>query len=111
MALFRQGQPWPLGTLLSNLLGCLVMGALLQWLAEADWFRDTALANEHYRLLFAVGFCGSFTTLSALVYETSVLFHASLGLQAAGYLATSVVGGFASFWLGVAAVRLLMPPG
>lgn len=107
--LVGKGPPLPpLGTLLSNLLGCFIMGVVLQWLAEADWLGGTAVANEHYRLLFAVGFCGSFTTLSALVYEISSMVGAAQTLLAAGYLLASVGGGFLCFFAGIAAARLLL---
>lgn len=97
----------PLGTLVSNLAGCFVMGALLQWLAEANWFHGTAAANEHFRLLFAVGFCGSFTTLSALIYELSTLLNFNQAAQALLYLCASVVGGFICFFAGIHIVRAL----
>ncbi len=101
----------PLGTLVSNLLGCFVMGGLLQWLAEPEWFGGTAIANEHYRLLFAVGFCGSFTTLSAMIYEMGTLLNASLAAQALAYVLASVVGGFLCFYAGIHVTRLLLSAG
>ncbi len=107
----RQGYTLPLGTLLSNLAGCFLLGILLQALADSHWIDGTALAHEAYRLLFAVGFCGSFTTLSALVYETGALSAAGEPLQAAGYLALSVVGGFAGFYVGAWLARALLPGG
>ncbi|MGB5353191.1 MAG: CrcB family protein, partial [Woeseia sp.] len=109
LALARHGSALPLGTLISNLLGCLIMGALLQWLAEADWFHGPSGANEHLRLLFAVGFCGSFTTLSALIYEMSTLLNFNQAAQAFGYLLLSVIGGFLCFFAGIYLVRMLLP--
>lgn len=105
----RQGHVLPLGTLLSNLAGCFLLGVVLQRLAEVDWIDGTLLAHEPYRLLFAVGFCGSFTTLSALVYETGALASASELPQAAIYLLLSVVGGFTCFYAGAWLVRALLP--
>ena len=108
LLLLRQGSVLPLGTLLSNLLGCLVMGFVLQWFAEADWLGGTAVANEHYRLLFAVGFCGSFTTLSALVYEMAALAGIGQAIAAAAYLLASVAGGFLGFFAGIGLARFLL---
>ena len=107
--LARHGAALPLGTLVSNLAGCFIMGALVQWLAEADWFHGTSVAREHYRLLFAVGFCGSFTTLSALVYEMSALINFNQALQAMVYLLLSVVGGFLCFFAGIFMTRAILP--
>lgn len=109
VVLVGKGPPLPpLGTLFSNLAGCLIMGFVLQWLSEVDWLGGTAVANEHYRLLFAVGFCGSFTTLSALIYEMSSMFGGGAALQAAGYLALSIAGGFLGFYAGIGTARLLL---
>ncbi|MBT8084246.1 MAG: fluoride efflux transporter CrcB [Woeseia sp.] len=107
--LARHGAILPLGTLVSNLAGCFIMGALMQWLAEANWLEGTTAANEHYRLLFAVGFCGSFTTLSALVYEMSSLINFNQAMQAAAYLLASVAGGFLCFFAGIYLARAVLP--
>ena len=109
--LARQGHALPLGTLASNLAGCFLLGVVLQRLTETHWLDGTALAHEPYRLLFAVGFCGSFTTLSALVYETGALASASETGYAALYLALSVAGGFGCFYAGAWLVRALLPAG
>ena len=48
----------------------------------------------HNRLLFGVGFCGAFATLSALVLEISTMVQRDdLGVAFA-YLATTLVGGW-----------------
>lgn len=107
--LARTGSNLPLGTLVSNLAGCLVMGALLQTLANTDWFHGSSTANEHYRLLFVVGFCGSFTTLSAMIYEMSALINLNQAAQAFSYLLVSVTGGFLCFFAGIYLVRAVWP--
>ena len=95
----------PMGTLLSNLLGCFIMGILAQLAATSNWFNAAGLFPDHYRLLFAVGFCGSFTTLSALVFEVSDLAHGGNMAASAVYLLSSVAGGFACFYLGMTVIR------
>jgi len=99
----------PAATLVSNLLGCLIMGAVLQWISEAHWFSGARLAHEHYRLVFAVGFCGSFTTLSALIFEMSAMLQREDVLTAFGYLITTLLGGLVCFYAGVVIMRLLLP--
>lgn len=103
----RQADGLPVATLAANLLGCFLMGAVLQWLAESDWFAGTAISQEPYRLLLAVGFCGSFTTLSALVFEMSALLQRQDVALAFGYLAATIAGGFLCFYLGVLLARAL----
>ena len=95
----------PLGTFASNLLGCLVMGLVVQALANPAWFNHSELLVQQHRLLFAVGFCGSFTTLSSLVVEMSTLLERGQLLPAFAYLFATLVGGFASFYAGAAILR------
>lgn len=91
--------PW--GTLAANLLGCLVMGLIAQLIASAAWFNEAGVMSEHYRLLFAVGFCGSFTTLSAMVFEINAMMQRSEVFYSFSYLAGTLIGGFACFYIGV----------
>lgn len=95
----------PLGTLASNLLGCFIMGAVLQLMLTAEWFNQSTLVTEQNRLLFAVGFCGSLTTLSSMVVEMNTLMQRSDYLGAFTYLFLSFAGGFACFYAGSMLVR------
>lgn len=52
----------PYGTLLVNLLGSFVIGFVLAAYQAKS-------ISEEYRLLFAVGFAGGFSTFSAFVFE------------------------------------------
>lgn len=90
--------PW--GTLSANLLGCLIMGVVAQLVATADWFNNAGFIPDQYRLLFAVGFCGSFTTLSALVMELHTMLQRNELLYSFAYLMATVIGGFACFYIG-----------
>ena len=97
--------PW--GTLSANLLGCLVMGAIAHLVASSAWFNEAGIVPDQYRLLFAIGFCGSFTTLSALVMELHTMLQRSELLYSFAYLVTTMIGGFACFYLGFALLRAL----
>ena len=97
--------PW--GTLSANLLGSLLMGVVAQLVASSEWFNNAGIIPDQYRLLFAVGFCGSFTTLSALVMELHTMLQRSEFLASFLYLMTSVVGGFACFYAGFMLLRML----
>ncbi|MEM1174534.1 MAG: fluoride efflux transporter CrcB [Pseudomonadota bacterium] len=104
---FQRDSSLPLGTLAANLLGCLLMGAIAYLVATSDWFNNAGVIPDQYRLLFAVGFCGSFTTLSTVVLEMNTLAGRGDWLTAGSYLVVSVAGGLLAFWLGYTALRTL----
>lgn len=98
----------PLGTFISNLLGCFVMGIVVHLLAEADWFNQSSLVDDQNRLFFAVGFCGSFTTLSSMIVEMNTLMQRDEFFAAFAYLFATFAGGFACFYAGVVLARYLL---
>lgn len=98
--------PW--GTLSANLLGCLAMGVIAQLITSTAWFNAATIIPDQYRLLFAVGFCGSFTTLSSLVLEMNTMIQKNEIFYSFSYFITTLVGGFACFYLGIMCVRMLM---
>lgn len=95
------------GTLTANLLGCLIMGAIAQLVATAAWFNAAGIVPDQYRLLFAIGFCGSFTTLSALVMELHTMLQRNELLNSFVYLMVTMIGGFACFYIGFMLMRIL----
>lgn len=97
--------PW--GTLVANLAGCLVLGIVVQLVAASTWFNEAGIIPDQYRLLFAVGFCGSFTTLSAFVMELNTMVQKNELFYAFSYIVVTLVGGLACFYLGVVAMRAL----
>ena len=60
---------FPYGTLLINLTGSLVLGFFLVFSTER------ALLDPRWRLLVAVGFCGSYTTFSSYAFESFALME------------------------------------
>jgi CrcB protein len=103
----QRGVNFPWGTLSANLLGCLIMGVLAQLVASSDWFNNAGIIPDHYRLMFAVGFCGSFTTLSALVLELHTMLQRNEIFASFLYVMASVIGGFAFFLAGFMLLRML----
>ncbi len=81
---------WPWATLLVNLSGCLLLGALLAVLAarapDAAWPRP----------FLAVGVLGGYTTYSTFAVEVVRLTESGAVLGAAAYVVVSVVGGVAA---------------
>ncbi len=98
--------PW--GTFTANLFGCLVMGFIAQLIASSAWFNDAGIIPDQYRLLFAVGFCGSFTTLSSMVLEINTMMQKNEIFYSFTYFVGTLIGGFACFYIGVMCMRMLM---
>lgn len=97
--------PW--GTLGANLLGCLLMGMLAYLIAHTSWFNEAGIVPDQYRLFFAIGFCGSFTTLSTMVMELNTMLQREELFYAFSYLFGTLTGGFAFFFLGFTLLRSL----
>lgn len=97
--------PW--GTLSANLLGCLVLGVVAHLVASAAWFNEAGIIPDQYRLLFAIGFCGSFTTLSALVMELHTMLQRNEIMASFAYLMATLIGGFACFYIGFLLMRAI----
>jgi CrcB protein len=85
---------FPLGTLLVNVTGCLLIGYI------ATLFAGPALIREEYRLAVLVGFLGGFTTFSTFGYESwALLADREWGLLGANVLLSNVAG-LIAVWLG-----------
>ncbi|WP_298404245.1 fluoride efflux transporter CrcB [uncultured Chloroflexus sp.] len=91
----RFGTAWPYGTLIINLLGCLLIGVLLTLTA------NRLTLSEPVRLMLVTGLLGGFTTFSTFGYESFTLFNAGNWLAALGYVGGSVVGGLIAVVVGV----------
>ena len=98
---------FPGGTLVSHRAGGRVLGIVVQLVAASTWFNEAGIIPDQYRLLFAVGFCGSFTTLSAFVMELNTMVQKNELFYAFSYIVVTLVGGLACFYLGVVAMRAL----
>jgi CrcB protein len=98
-AAFGAGYPW--GTLLVNLLGGCLMGALVGTLARMP------ASAEQWRLLLAVGLLGGFTTFSAFSLDVvTMMQRGDLG-TAALYALVSVAGSVAALFAGLALARTI----
>ena len=92
----------PLGTLLSNLTGCFVIGLVAGIGARSE------LLSTDMRLLLATGFCGGFTTMSSFVYELGQLVEDKAFFFASSYLVATLAGAGLAFVLGLLLSELLV---
>jgi crcB protein len=83
---------FPYGTLLVNLLGCLLIGLL--------WGLFTRHVDEHKRLLFVTGFCGGFTTFSTFTHEGIQMLMEDRWPTFFLYVLSSVIIGLAATYFG-----------
>ncbi|MBV8845013.1 MAG: fluoride efflux transporter CrcB [Bryobacterales bacterium] len=60
---------FPLGTLIINITASFMLGFFLIWTSER------VLADPRWRIFFAIGFCGTYSTYSTYAYETFALFE------------------------------------
>ena len=58
------GQDFPYGTLLVNLVGCLLIGLMM------SLFEHRFVVSPNVRILLSIGVLGGFTTFSSFSYET-----------------------------------------
>jgi len=62
---------FPYGTLLINITGSFILGFFLIYSTER------VLLDPRWRLLVAIGFCGSYTTFSSYAFESFALMEQS----------------------------------
>ena len=89
----RQAGTFPLGTMVVNVVGCLILGAMMT-LVE-----DRPALSPNTRLFVGIGLLGSFTTFSTFGFETFELLR-----EREHWLALASVAG--NLGIGLAAVVL-----
>jgi CrcB protein len=99
-ALWRD--PFPLATLLINVVGSLAMGLLIGWLA-----RTLPSGQHEIRLFVAVGILGGYTTFSAFSLDAMTLIERGDLWQAAVYIIGSVILSILALFAGLLLVRML----
>jgi len=95
----RTGSSFPFGTLVVNLLGCFLLGGIMEY----------ALAHvtipPEWRIGITTGFFGAFTTFSTFSWETTRMLEDGEWTRASIYVLASVIGGLAAVFLGIRLVE------
>src|SRR5919108_2146770 len=74
---------FPAGTLLINVTGSFLLGAILRYGI------DTPTLSPELRAMLTIGFCGGYTTFSTFSYETAALLEDGEWTRAALYVTGS----------------------
>lgn len=96
----RFGADFPYGTLIVNVSGAFAIGILLSLIGER------VDLNPLWRLFFATGFLGGYTTFSSYAWEVLALTDQGAWLKALTYVVGSNVVGLLGVWLGAVLARL-----
>ncbi len=99
------GAVFPAGTLIVNLVGCLLIGILATGFPSGGGVEGGGVGlmgkvPEAYQIALVVGLLGGFTTFSAFSYETLRLFEGRHFGMAVAYILSSNVGGLAAALVG-----------
>lgn len=100
-AIERYGPEFPYGTLLVNLVGCLLIGVVL------ELHVGRVPLTVGWRAFLVTGFLGGLTTFSSFSYEIVKLYEQGFRLAALFYIAVSLIGGIVAVVLGTVLVRSL----
>ncbi len=97
----RYGVAFPWGTLTVNVMGSLLIGLIMELLAQR------LITDPAYRLFLVVGFLGGFTTFSTFAFETVNLLDDERWLRAGAYILASNLAAIGACLAGVWLVRRL----
>lgn len=95
----RVGLAFPVGTLVINITGSLLLGFLMRVAL------DTTAVTPVMRAFLTTGLCGGYTTFSTFSYETVDLLRDGLYVRAGAYVVSSVVLGLVGAFAGFAAAH------
>lgn len=98
----KAGTPFPIGTLLINISGSILLGFLMSYALS------TTTISPEVRGLLTTGFCGGYTTFSTFTLETMLLIEEGELGRAALYVLLSVIVSLVGVYLGITAARELI---
>ena len=98
--LLGHGFPW--GTVVVNIAGSFLMGALIETMAVV-WSPTVEM-----RALLTVGVLGAFTTFSTFSLDVATLYERGATLQSVVYVVASVVVSILALFAGLRLMRLVL---
>jgi CrcB protein len=90
---------FPAGTLIINVTGSFLLGAIIRFAIDTPWI------SPELRACLTIGVCGGYTTFSTFSYETAAMMEDGEWSKAALYVAGSVGLSLIATFLGFAAAR------
>lgn len=96
----RYGTSFPYGTLVINVSGSFIIGFFLVLISERF------VLHPNWRLFFAVGFLGAYTTFSTFSFESLALIQGGSWLLGLANVIGSVLLGLVAALIGMAVARL-----
>jgi CrcB protein len=90
---------FPAGTLLVNVTGSFLLGAIIRYALE------TPSLTPEVRAFLTIGVCGGYTTFSTFSYETMALLEDGEWARAGFYITASVILSLMGTFLGLALAR------
>lgn len=97
------GNSFPVNTLFVNVFGSFVMGVFIVWLAKR-----AGGTSQEFRLFFATGLLGGFTTFSAFSLDVANLVERGDMTQAGGYVLFSVIVSILALFVGLWLARAVL---
>ncbi|MGA3244901.1 MAG: fluoride efflux transporter CrcB [Bacteroidota bacterium] len=91
----RLGSEFPSGTLVVNVIGCLLIGFLI------SIFEERFVLYPSLRIFLTIGLLGGFTTFSSFSFETMALLRDGELLYASANILLSVVLCLGGTWVGL----------
>ena len=104
-ALRQLGPGFPFGTLIVNVVGSLLMGFIIGWLARRG------VSGSDWRLFLTTGVLGGFTTFSAFSLDVANMWERGELGPAALYVGGSVFVSILAVFVGLWAARTFVPVG
>ncbi len=95
------GVMFPWGTLVVNLVGCFLIGFLLE-IAESR-----VVMSSDFKIFITIGVLGSFTTFSTFSYESMALLRSGELLMSLTNILSHVIGGLCLAWAGMIVAKAI----
>lgn len=96
------GTTFPSGTLVINITGSFLLGAIIRFAVE------TPSISPEMRAFLTIGLCGGYTTFSTFSYETAAMLEDGEWTRALSYVGASVGLSLLATFLGFMAARAVL---